>query len=145
MHSFLDLDVRSFHLLFDHFQFALIHGPNIPVSYAILLFTASELASITNHIHNSVFFILWLHFFILSGIISPLTSSSRYCAPTNLWSSSSCVVSFYLFILFMGLSRQEYRTDLPFTSPVDHVLSDLSTMTLPSWMALHGMVIVSLS
>ena len=25
------------HLLFDHFQFALIHGPNIPGSYAILL------------------------------------------------------------------------------------------------------------
>ena len=28
------------HLLFDHFQFALIHGPNISGSYAILLFTA---------------------------------------------------------------------------------------------------------
>ena len=32
---------------FDHFQFALIHGPGIPGSYAILLFTASDLASIT--------------------------------------------------------------------------------------------------
>ena len=28
-------------------QFALIHGPDIPGSYAILLFTASDLASIT--------------------------------------------------------------------------------------------------
>ena len=36
----------------DHFQFALIHGPDIPGSYAILLFTASDLASITSHIHN---------------------------------------------------------------------------------------------
>ena len=27
---------------FDHFQFALIHGPNIPSSYAILLFTALD-------------------------------------------------------------------------------------------------------
>ena len=27
---------------FDHFQFTLIHGPNIPGSYAILFFTASE-------------------------------------------------------------------------------------------------------
>ena len=44
--------VCSCHLLFDHFQFALIHGPNIPGSYAILLFTASDLASITSHIHN---------------------------------------------------------------------------------------------
>ena len=36
----------------DHFQFALIHGPNIPGSYAILLFTASNFTSITSHIHN---------------------------------------------------------------------------------------------
>ena len=33
------------HLLYDHFQFSLVHGPNIPGSYAILLFTALELAS----------------------------------------------------------------------------------------------------
>ena len=30
-----NVDVHSCHLLFDHFQFALIHGPNIPGSYAI--------------------------------------------------------------------------------------------------------------
>ena len=30
-------------LSFEHFQLALIHGPNIPGSYAILLFTASDL------------------------------------------------------------------------------------------------------
>ena len=29
-----------------------IHGPNIPGSYAILLFTASHFISITSHIHN---------------------------------------------------------------------------------------------
>ena len=40
-----------------------------------------------------------------------------------------------LFILFMGFSRQEYWSGLPFPSPVDHILSDLSTMTRPSWMA----------
>ena len=28
---------------------------------------------------------------------------------------------------------------LPFPSPVTHVLSELSTMTRPSWVALHGM------
>ena len=39
---------------FDHFQFVLIHGPNIPGSYAILFFTASDLASINSHIHNWV-------------------------------------------------------------------------------------------
>ena len=61
---------------FDHFQFALIHGSNIPGSYAILLFTASDLASITSHIHSWVLFLLWLHPFILFGVISPLISSS---------------------------------------------------------------------
>ena len=32
----------------------------------------------------------------------------------------------------MGFSRQEYWSGLPFPSPVDHILSDLSTMTCPS-------------
>ena len=45
-------------------------------SYAILLFTASDLASITSHIHSWVLFLLLLHPFILSGVISPLISSS---------------------------------------------------------------------
>ena len=45
-------------------------------SYAILFFTASQLASITSHIHSWVLFLLWLHPFILSGVISPLISSS---------------------------------------------------------------------
>ena len=38
----------------------------------------------------------------------------------------------------MGFSRQEYCSGLPFPSPVDHILSDLSTMTLPSWVAPHS-------
>ena len=63
-------------LLFDHFQFALTHGPDIPGSSAILLFTASDLASITSHFHNWVLFLLWLHPFILSGVVSPLISCS---------------------------------------------------------------------
>ena len=71
-----NVDVHSCHLLFDHFQFALIHGPDIPGFYAILLFTASDLASVSSHIHNWVLFLLWLHPFILSGVISPLISSS---------------------------------------------------------------------
>ena len=38
----------------------------------------------------------------------------------------------------MGFSRQEYWSDLPFPFPVDHILSELSTMTRLSWVALHG-------
>ena len=62
-----------------------------------------------------------------------------YWTPTDLEGSSSGVISFCLFILFMWFSRQQYRSVLPFPSPVDHILSELSTMTHPSWMALHGM------
>lgn len=39
----------------------------------------------------------------------------------------------------MGFSRQEYWSGLPFSSPVACVLSELSTMTCPSWVALQGM------
>ena len=50
-------------------------------------------------------------------------------------SFSFSILSFCLFILFMGFSRQEYWSGLPFPSPVDHILSDLSTMTHPSSVA----------
>ena len=49
--------------------------------------------------------------------------------------SSFSILLFCLFILFLRISRQEYRSGLPFPSPVDHILSDLSTMTRPSWVA----------
>ena len=62
--------------MFDHFQFALIHGPDIPGTYAILFFAALVFTSITSHIHNWVLFFLWLCVFILSGVISPLISRS---------------------------------------------------------------------
>ena len=39
----------------------------------------------------------------------------------------------------MEFSRQEYWSGLSFPSPVDHILSELSTMTRPSWLALLGM------
>ena len=115
-------------------QFALIHGPDLTGSFAILLFTALDLASITSRIHSWVLFLLWLHPFILSGVISPLISSSilgTYQPGYLIFS----VLSFSLFIQFMRFSRQEYWGGLPFPSPVDHILSDLSTMTRPSWVA----------
>ena len=120
------------------FQFTLTHGPNIPGSYAILFFTASDFTFITSHIHNWVLLLLWLHLFILSLVISPLFSSSILSWPTNSGSSFFSVLSFYPFILFMGLSRQEYWSGLPFPSPVDHILSEHSTMTCPSLVGLHG-------
>ena len=108
----------------------------VPMQYCF--FTASDLASITSHIHSWVLFLLWLHPFILSGVISPLISRSIW-APTNLGRSSFRILFFCLFILFMGFSRQESWSGLPFPSPVDHILSDLSTMTHLSYVASHSM------
>ena len=45
----------------------------VPMKYYSL---ASDLASITSHIHNWVLFLFWLHPFILTGVISPLISRS---------------------------------------------------------------------
>ena len=56
-------------------------------------------------------FLLWLHLFILSGVISPLLSVA-FWVPTDLGSSSFSVLSFCLFILFMGFSRQKYWSGL---------------------------------
>ena len=68
------------------------------------------------------------------------SSPVAYWAPTNPGSSSFSVISFCLFILFMVLSsRQEYWSGLLFPSPVDHILSELSTISCPSWVALQGM------
>ena len=66
-------------------------------------------------------------------------SPVAYWAPTDLGSSSFSVLSFCLLILFMGFSRQEHWSGLPVPSPVDHTLSDLSTMTRLSWVAPHGL------
>ena len=117
---------------------ALIHGPNIPGSYAIFLFTASDFASITCHIHNWVF---CFGFGSVSSFFLELFfhwAPVAYWAPNDLGSSSFSVLTICLFILFMGFSRQEYWSGLPFLSPVDHILSELSTMTPPSWVSPHG-------
>ena len=56
----------------------------------------------------------------LSGGISPLISSS-ILGTYQPGSSSFSILSFCLFILFMGFSRQAYWSGLPFPSPVDHI------------------------
>ena len=81
-------------------------------------------------------------FFSVSSFFMELVlhwSSVAYWAPTYLRSSSFSMLSLCLFIPFMGFSRQEYWSGLPLPSPVDHNLSELSTRTHPSWVALQGM------
>ena len=120
-------------------KFTSIYGPNIPRSYAILFFTISDLTSITSHIYTWALLLLWLHLFIHPGVTSPLISRRILGTYRPGEFIFQCPLSFCLFILFLGFSRQEYRSGLPFPSPVDHVLSEFSTMTHPSWVALHGM------
>ena len=114
-------------------KFALIHGPNIPGSYAILLTLLPSPVTLTTGycfrfgFVSSFFLELFLHW-------SPVA----YWAPTDLGSSSFSVISFCLFLLSLGFWRQEYWSGLPFPSPVDHILSELSTITCPSWVVLHG-------
>ena len=117
------------HLLFDHFQFALIHGPNIPGSYAILLFTASDFTFITSHIHNWVLFLLWLHLFILSGVISPLFSSSIL----GTYRPGEFILQCPIFLPFhtvYGVLKARILKWFAIPSPVVHVLSEVSTMTM---------------
>ena len=123
---------------FDHFQFTLVHGPNIPGSYVRLFFTASDFTFIISYIHNWVMFLLWLRLFILSGVISPLISSSIL---GTYWPGEFIFQSpiFLPFHTVHGGLKARILKCLPFPSPVDHVLSELSTMTWPSWVALHGM------
>ena len=73
----------------------------MPGSYAILFFTASNFTSITSHIHNWECF----HFGSVSSFFLELflhSSPGAYWAPTDLGSSSFNVLSFCLFMLFMG-------------------------------------------
>ena len=51
-------------------------------------------------------------------------SPVAYWVSTDLGNSSFSILSFCLFILFMGFSRQEYWSGFPFPSPVDHILSE---------------------
>ena len=74
----------------------------------------------------------FLELFLHSSLVA-------YWTPSDPGGSSYGVISFCLFILFMGFLRQEYWSSLPFLSPVDHILSELFTMTCPSWVALHSM------
>ena len=107
-------------------------------SYAVLFFTALNFTSITSHIHNWVLFLFGLSLFVLSRVISPLFSSSML---GTYWPGE---FTFQCFIFLPvhsvhGLSREEHWRGLPFPSPVDHILSDLSSMTCLSWVAPPGM------
>ena len=127
--------------MLDQVQFTLIHGLNIPRSCPILFFTASVFTFTTRHINNQTSFPLWTSCFIFLELFAVAlhSSSVAYWTPSNLWVSSSGVIIFWSFHTFHGVVWQEYWSGFPFPSPVDHVFSELFTMTCLSWVALHGM------
>ena len=118
--------------LFDHFQFALIHGPNISGSYAMLFFTASRFTFSTRHTHSWALFLL-CHFIGFGAsskcpLLLPSSISDSFQSDGLIF---HCHI-FFLFILLMGFLGQEYWSVLPFPPPVDHVLLELFTMTCPA-------------
>ena len=98
------------------------------------IFTASDLASITSHIHSWVMFLLWLHPFILSGVISPLISSSILGTYRPGEFIFQCPI-FLHFHTVHGVLMARILSGLSLPYSVHHILSDLSTMTRPSWVA----------
>ena len=80
-----------------------------PASYAILFLTASDFTFSMRHIHNGASFPLWRSCFILYGAICncPLLFPVAYWTSSDQRGSSSGVIFFfYLFVLYMGLSRK---------------------------------------
>ena len=108
----------------------------VPMQYCSA--TALDFASITSHIHNWVLFLLWLFLFLLSGVISPLISRSILGTyqPGDFIFQCPIFLPFHTVHVVLKAGILKWFA-IPFSS--DHILSELSTMTRPSWMALHGM------
>ena len=71
--------------------------------------------------------------------IAPHSSLVPYWTLSNLEGPSSSIISFCFFMPLMRVLQQKYWSSLPFPPLADHILSELSTMTCPSWVALNGM------
>ena len=107
-------------------------------SLCSVLFTASDFTFITSHIHNWVLFLLWCRSFILSGVISPLISSSIL---GTYWPGElifQCPI-FLPFHTVQGVfqARTLKWLAIPFSSG-PHFLGTLQNDPL-SWVALQGL------
>ena len=109
------------------------------VCIAILLFTALDFISITSHIHNWVLFLFWLRVFILSGVISPLISSSIL----GTYDLGEFIVQYLIFLPFHTVhgalkARILKWFAIPFSSGPHFVRTfhhDPSVLSGPTW---HG-------
>ena len=80
--------------------------------------------------------------FLLELLVISLHSSPvAYWTPSTLGPQFSASYLFCLFVQFMGSSQQEYWNGLPFPPPVEHILSELSTVTHWSSVTLHSLAV----
>ena len=78
--------------------------------------------------------------FFLELLLIALYSAPVYVEHLLTWGAYLPVSYLFAFSCCLcGFSWEEYWSGLPFFSPMDHVLSELVTMTCPSWVALHSM------
>ena len=83
--------------------------------------------------------VVWyFHLFILSGVISPLISNGILGTYQPAEFIFQCPI-FLPFHTVHGLLKARILKWVQFPSPVDNILSGLSIMTRPFWVALHGM------
>ena len=98
----------------------------VPMQYCSLqhqaLLSPPDTSTTEHYFHFGPATSFFLELFLCSSPVAYWTSS-------NLGGSSSGVLSFCFFILFMGFSRQEYWRDSPFPPSVDHVLLEFFTAT----------------
>ena len=83
-------------LLFDHLQYALINGPNIPSSYAILFFAASDFTPITGISTTG-------HYFCFGSISSFFLELFLQSSPIAYWVPSNpgeFIFQYYIFLPF---------------------------------------------
>ena len=127
--------------MLDHVQFTLIHGPNIPGSYVILFFTASDLLSPPDLSTTECHFCFdpAASFFLKVLVIAFYSFQVTYWTPSHLGGSSSGVISFFLLYCSWGSHGKKNSSGLPFLLPVDHILPKLFIITHLSWVALQGM------
>ena len=108
-------------------------GLNILDTYAMLFLQHHTVSTTMYHFLFGSAFSFFLELLVIALCFSPLA----YWTLSDLRGYSSNVISFCLFLLFVGFLQQEYWSDSPISAPVDHVCQ-FSSMTHLSCIYLHG-------
>ena len=108
-----------------------------PAPKVWLFFEASDFTFITTATTESQFCFGPAASLFLGLLVVLLLSSPGAFGHLQTWGTHlSVVIPLCPFIQFIRFSQQVYWGGLPFPPPVDHIFSELSAVTLPSWVAL---------